>query len=420
MPIRTPTALALLVAMGVSASWAAGSKNPKVLAEAQALRSEQLQLLEKIVNIDSGTGDVAGGIKVADVLIPRLKALGMTVDSVPAEEPDLAPNTVATLKGTGKGCILMVGHIDTVFEPGTAQRRPYRTDDKRAYGPGVADEKAGVVEGIYALEILRKLGFEDFKQIVFLVETSEERGSPGTRALIGKLLADADVELNLEPGDPPDKITVWRKGSAFFFINVKGRAAHSGIAPQEGRNAAVELIHQLQGIEAFPHSGEGITVNLTIMHAGTRNNIIPENATAEINLRVRDPADFDRVEQVLRRNAETTIVPDTRVTVTRATAFPPFPENPETNRLAALAQSLYAGMGRKLETGWNGGASESGLAAEAGVPALDGLGPAGGGYHSDQEYLSLDTISPRLYLLTRLLMELGTHPPSHARENSAR
>src|SRR3546814_20249087 len=125
-------------------------------------------------------------------------------------------------------------------------------DADYAYGPGVADEKGGVVEGLYAAQILHDLGFKDFKQIVFLIETSEERGSPGTRALISRLLDDADVELNLEPGDLPDVMTVWRKGSATFHIDVKGRAAHAGVAPPERRNATEELVHQHPAAALFP------------------------------------------------------------------------------------------------------------------------------------------------------------------------
>jgi glutamate carboxypeptidase len=403
-------ALAALLPAFAPFAYAAES-NAKVLTAAQAARSAQLQLLEQVVNVDSGTGDVEGGRKVTSMLIPRLKALGMTVESVPAEQPGLAENSVATLVGRGKTRILMIGHIDTVFEPGTAQRRPYRTDDKRAYGPGVADEKGGVVEGIYALQILHDLGSGNFAKIVFLMETSEERGSPGTRALIGKLLKDADVELNLEPGDAPDTLTVWRKGSDTFRIDVKGRAAHAGVAPQDGRNAALELIHQISGLEAFPKSGDGLTVNLTVMQAGTRANIIPENASAQVNVRVRDKADFDRVEQVLRKNAETTVIPDTKVTISGGEGFPPLPNNPATDKLAARAQRIYAGIGRTLATGGNGGASESALAADAGVPALDGLGPVGGGFHSDQEFLELETVTSRLYLLTMLLIDLGKRPP---------
>ena len=391
-------------------AYAAGN-NAKVLAAAQAARSTQLQLLEQVVNVDSGTGDVEGGRKVAGMLAPRLKALGMTVESVPAEEPGLAENTVATLIGRGKTRILMIGHIDTVFEPGTAQRRPFRTDDTRAYGPGVADEKGGVIEGVYALQILHDLAFTNFANIVFLMETSEERGSPGTRALIGRLLKDADVELNLEPGDVPDTLTVWRKGADTFRIDVKGRAAHAGVAPQDGRSAALELIHQLSGLEVFPKSGDGLTVNLTVMQAGTRANIIPEDASAQVNVRVRDKADFDRVEQVLRRNAETTVIPDTKVTISGGEGFPPLPNNPATDKLAARAQRIYAGIGRTLAAGGNGGASESALAADVGVPALDGLGPVGGGFHSDQEFLELDTVTSRLYLLTMLLMDLGKSRP---------
>jgi len=410
MKIEMAAAAAMLLA--VAAVCGASTRDSKVLAAAQAARSAQLQLLEQVVNIDSGTGDVDGGRKVAGVLIPRLKSLGMTVESVPAEQAGLADNIVATLTGRGKTRILMIGHIDTVFGRGTAQRRPFHTDDRRAYGPGVADEKGGVVEGIYALQILHDLNFTDFREIVFLMETSEETGSPGTRALIAKLLANADVELNLEPGDEPDMITVWRKGSAGFHIDVKGRAAHAGVAPQDGRNAALELIHQISGLEVFPRSGDGLTVNLTVMHPSTRANIIPEDASAQVNVRVRDKADFGRVEQILRRNAETTAVPDTKVTISSDAAFPPLPNNPATNKLAARAQLIYSGIGRTLGIGGNGGASESALAAEAGVPALDGLGPAGGGYHSDQEYFNLSTLTPRLYLLARLLMDLGPDPPS--------
>ncbi|MGH6964350.1 MAG: glutamate carboxypeptidase, partial [Phenylobacterium sp.] len=360
-------------------------KDAKVWAAAEQARPEQLKLLEEIVNIDSVTGDVDGGRKVAAVLGPRLKALGFTVESVPAEAPGLPENTVATLQGTGKGRILIIGHIDTVFGPGTVAKRPFRMDAEKAYGPGVSDEKGGVVQGIYALKLLHDLGFKDFKQIVYLIETSEERGSPGTRALIAKLVADADVELNMEPGDLPDAMTVWRKGSATFHIDVQGRAAHAGIAPQEGRNAAEELIHQLKADEVFPKTGDGLTANLTVMNAGTRNNIIPEAASAQINVRVRDKADLEKVQATLEKNAQTTIIPDTKVTISREPSFPPLSINPGTEALADRAEAIYAGLGLKIARGGNGGASESALAAEQGVPALDGLGPAAGGFHSDSE-----------------------------------
>lgn len=391
------------------------AKDVKVWAAAEKARPAQLKLLEEVVNIDSGTGDVGGGRKVAALLRPRLEALGMTVEAVPAEAPGLPDNLVARLKGTGKGRILMIGHLDTVFEPGTAAKRPYTMAGDRLTGPGVGDEKGGVVQGIYALQILKDLGFKDYAQITFLIETSEERGSPGTRKLIDRLLTDADVELNLEPGDPPDTVTVWRKGSNSFYIDVKGRPAHAGVAPQDGRNAALELIHQLEAIRQFPTSGDGLTVNLTLMSAGARYNIIPEDASAAINIRVRDKADVEKVAHALETRARTPSIPDTKVTVRREASFPPLPNNPATDALADRAEAIYAGLGMKLGRGGNGGASESALANEAGVPALDGLGPVGGKFHSEDEYVDLNSVTPRLYLLTKLIMELGRNPPARIR-----
>ena len=404
---------AALAATGASAAPAA--RDEALWQAAQAARADQLTLLEQLVDIDSGTGDVDGGRRVAGILAPRLAALGMKVETIPAEAPGLPENLVATLDGRGRGRILLIAHMDTVFGPGTVAKRPFRTDETHAYGPGVADEKGGVVEGLYAIKLLRDRGFADFQRITFLIETSEERGSPGTLGLIRKLLADADVELNLEPGDPPDVLTVWRKGSTTFHVRVKGRAAHAGVAPEQGRNAALELIHQIEADDLFPKSGPGLTANLTILNAGTRANIIPEAAEAQINVRVRDKADFDRVEQVLRANSAKTVIPDTTVTVEREGAYPPLPSNPATEALADRAQAIYAGLGLTLARGGNGGASESALAAEAGVPALDGLGPVAGGFHSESEYLELASVTPRLYMLGRLLMELGRDPPPRSR-----
>lgn len=306
----------------------------------------------------------------------------------------------------------MIAHIDTVYPAGTAAQRPFRVDGGRAYGPGVSDEKGGVVTAVEALRILHDAGYRSFARITLLIETSEERGSPGTRKLIDRLVREHDVELNMEPGDAPDVITVWRKGSATYRIAVKGRSAHAGVAPQDGRNAAVELIHQLQGVEALPHAGEGMTANPTVLRAGERNNVIPDYAEAQVNVRVRRPEQFAEVQSKLEQNARTVVVPDTSVTVSTEPAFPPLTDNAATQALAARAKAIYARIGRTLGTGGNGGASESALASAAGTPALDGLGAVGGGFHSPAEWLDVGSITPRIYLTARLLMELGANPPA--------
>lgn len=412
MRLRHLFAASTLVCATAALHAAPPAKSNPLLRAAEAARADQLALLEALVNIDSGTGDAAGGQKASELVAARLRALGMTVELIKAEAPGLPDNVLATLIGTGKGRVLMIAHTDTVFGPGTVARRPFRMDSTRAYGPGVSDEKGGVVEGIFALKLLRDRGFKDFATITFLVETSEERGSPGTRALINRLVHEADVELNLEPGDAPDVMTVWRKGSTAFKIDVKGRPAHAGVAPQDGRNAALELIHQLQLADALPKTGDGLTANLTLLSGGARYNIIPEDASATINVRIRDKAQGEMVDALLQKNAQTTRIPDTKVTVSHEPSFPPLPNNAGTDGLAAMAERIYAGIGRTITRGGNGGASESALAFEAGIPALDGLGPVGGGFHSEQEFLLLETVTPRLYLLATLLMELGKRPPA--------
>jgi len=410
--------LGLAAAAGLAAitlaanATAAPAPDSRTWAAVQAAQPAQLDLLRQLVDIDSGTGDAAGANKIQAILGARLKALGAQIQIVPPEAPGLGDNQVAVLHGVGKGRILIIVHIDTVFSPGTAAQRPFRIADGRAYGPGVSDEKGGVVEAVTALTLLNQLGFHDYATITLLLESSEEIGSPGTRKLIDTLVRQNDVELNMEPGDPPDVLTVWRKGSETVKITVHGKAAHAGINPQDGINAATELLHQVALVDQFPHSGAGVTVNLTTLKAGTRNNVIPDFAQAEINVRIRKDDQIAAVNDAFTARAKTLVVLGAKVEESISPAYPPLPDNAATLALAKRAEAIYATLGLTLGEGGNGGASESALAAEAETPALDGLGPVGGGFHSDQEYLLLNTVSPRLYMLVELLKQLGVDPPA--------
>jgi glutamate carboxypeptidase len=409
-----PAALAAIAATLLCRGNAEASphRDDRVYQAAVANRAAALDLLKEIVNIDSGTGDVAGGAKVEAVLADRLRAIGAELRTEPAETAGLPDNLVAVFHGAGKGKILIIAHIDTVFGPGTAAVRPFSMSDARAFGPGVGDEKAGVVNAVTALRILHDLGFKNYATITLLLDDSEERGSPGSRNLIAALARQHDVEFNMEPGDPPDALTVWRKGSTNIRIEVKGRAAHAGMAPQDGRNAAVELVHQLSALEgAFPHSGDGATVNLTVLKSGERTNIIPDFAEATLNVRYRKPEEFDAVLAKVEASGGAPVVADTRVTVTHDAAYPPLTENAKIDSLAARARIIYSEIGKNVQLSGNGGASESALAMAGGTPALDGLGFVGGDFHTDHEWIDLDSVVPRLYLFARLLMETGAKPP---------
>jgi len=410
LPAAGALAAALTLVGGATA--APPHRNDAVYQAAVANRGEVLALLKEIVDIDSGTGDAAGGAQVEAALATRLQALGAEVRYEPAEAPGLPDNLLAVFHGTGKGKILIIAHIDTVFGPGTAAARPFSSDSDRAHGPGVGDEKAGVVNAVMALKILHDLGFKNYGTITLLLDDSEERGSPGSRKLITALARQHQVEFNMEPGDPPDALTVWRKGSTSIRLQVKGRAAHAGMAPQNGRNAAMELVHQLAALEdAFPHAGDGTTVNLTILKSGERNNIIPDYAEAVLNVRFRKQEDFDAVLARVEAAARTTIIPETQVTISHDPAYPPLTDNAQIDALAARAKAIYAEIGKTVELSGNGGASESALAMAEGTAALDGLGYVGGDFHTDHEWIDLSSVVPRLYLLTRLLMETGAKPP---------
>ena len=405
------TGLALLAFSLGQPAFGQPVRDARVHAAVESNRAAAIDLLKEIVNIDSGTGDIAGGNRVLEVLTPRLTALGAEIRRVPAEAPDLPDNLVATIRGTGKGRILLIAHVDTVFGPGVAAKRPFRIEGARAYGPGVSDEKAGVVNAVMALKVLRDVGFQNFATITLLLETSEERGSSGTQKLIRALAREHDVEFNLEPGDPPDNLTVWRKGSARIHIRVKGRPAHAGVAPQDGRNAALELIHQITSLSKdFPTTGDGTTVNLTVMRAGERTNIIPDTAEAIYSARYRQPADLEKIVARFRAAAKVTSVPDTSAEIYLDSGLPPLIQNDDVNALADRARAIYAELGKTIGASGNGGASESAVAQSVGTPALDGLGWVGGDFHTDNEWVDLDSVVPRLYLLTRLVMDAGINP----------
>lgn len=393
----------------------AAKRDEKVWKAVEAATPGALDLLKQLTAIDSQTGDLEGAARVHALIIPRLKALGADVQVSRSEAPErAADNLVATLTGKGKVRILIIAHIDTVFPKGTAAKWPWTVTGDRASAPGIADEKGGVVQALTVLSVLKDLGETNYAKVTVLIDGSEETGSPGSTKLIKSLSAEHDVELNMEPGDAPDAITVWRKGSATITVEVHGRAAHAGVAPQNGRNAAVELLHQLQVLDKLPHSGDQETANLTVLRSGDRTNVIPDLATGQINIRVRKIEDFERITDIFRENARTTLVPDTTVVISREGNFPPLTDNPGTAGLSARSQRLYLELGRPLGLAGNGGASESALASQAGAAAIDGLGPVGGDFHTDHEWMDLATVTPRYYLLARLIMDLGKNPPMRA------
>ena len=244
----------------------------------------RVKLLERLVNIDSGTGYAEGSCRSAPSPSRNCASSAPTIEILPAK-PAVGDNIVATFNGTGKGRILLMAHIDTVFAQGTAAKRPFRIDGGRAYGPGVSDDKGGIVTAMAVLKILQDLKFKDYARITLLLNTNEETGSRGSRALIERLAREHDVTLNLESGRAGDGIVIWRKGSARLTIEVKGRAAHAGGSPEQGRNAAMELANQVLQVAKLGNAEKQTTVNVTVLQSGDRSNVIPDLAVAHADVR---------------------------------------------------------------------------------------------------------------------------------------
>lgn len=381
----------------------------EVLDRSAGYKDEALLLLERLVNIDSGSANTAGLEKVRGVVVEELQKLGGKIETFPAT-PHPGTNVVATFDGTGTRKILLMAHMDTVFADGVAKAKPFYIKDGRAYGPGVMDNKGGVVAGLYAIKILKAMNFKDYGRITFLLDTNEEVGSLDTTALIRRVAKEHDVTLNLEPGRPADGLVVWRKGGATATVEVKGRAAHAGVAPEAGRNAAMEVAHQILQLGKLGDAEKLTTINFTVLTANGATNVIPENASAKGDVRAVTREEFDRIERDLARVSQNKLIADTQVKTTLSRGLPPMPRTPQSDALVKTAESIYAEIGKKLTIEGSGGAADASLAADVGVPTLDGFGIVGGGIHTPEEYAEVESVVPRFYLLTRMVMELSKKP----------
>ncbi|MDY0833773.1 M20/M25/M40 family metallo-hydrolase [Pseudomonas sp. SED1] len=400
------TLLAATLALSFAMPAFSAEPHKQIQADSEQYKADALKLLERLVNIDSGSGYEPGLTQVRDIAVDELKQLGFSIQLV----PDAAAHNshvIATLKGTGKAKILLMAHMDTVFKEGSAAARPFHIKDGRAYGPGVMDDKGGIVAGIYALKVLKNQGFKDYAQITFLLDASEETGTDGASELIRNTAKGHDVTLNLEPGRPADGLVVWRKGSATAVVEVKGKAAHAGVAPELGRNAAMEAAHQILQLGKLGDAEKKTTINFTVINSGDRVNVIPDQATAKADVRAALPEEFDRIEKDLARVSANKLIPETEVTTSLHRGLPPMPQTPESDKLVAIAQGIYGELGRKLTIEGSGGAADASLSAGVGTPTLDGFGIVGGNIHTPEEYAEVESVAPRIYLLSRMIMELS-------------
>jgi glutamate carboxypeptidase len=406
--------LALLPALLAASPGLAATpeRDAKLYDAVEACVPDARKLLEQLVSIDSGTGDADGLGKVGAIYAGQLRTLGATVRMSPPTAPELGDNVVATLTGTGKGRILLIAHMDTVFSRGTVAKQPPRWVGDHLIGPGAGDDKGGGVTAICALRALAARGIRDYARIDLILNASEETGSHGSRDLIQTLARASDVAINLERGVPADKVIVARKGSAVLTFDFTGRAAHSGLEPQNGRNAALEAARVAQLLGALADPARETTVTVTILNGGDKINVVPDRATIKADVRAYSKAEFDRVEQGAAAIAAKPAIDGVTIASRLDRNFPAWPRAASTDALLDRANRLYGELGRTLTAVAVGSSADVALAAETGTPSIDGFGMEGGGAHGPDDYADIATLPQRTYLLARMLTDLGRNPPA--------
>lgn len=308
-------------------------------------------------------------------------------------------------RGHPWGQILVLGHLDTVYERGALGRMPFRVRGRHAYGPGAFDMKSGIVIGLAAVDALRARRLAPARRLVFLYASDEEVGSDASRRAVEREARRSAAVLVLEPAaGPAGALKTARKGVAEYELIVHGRAAHAGLDPEKGVSATLELAYQVPRLVALADPRRGLSVNVGVIEGGTRTNVVAAEARAAIDVRSTRPADLERLERRLR--ALRPVLPGARLTLRRRSVRPPLERTRGVARLFQQAQRVGRELGLALSETSVGGGSDGNFTAALGVPTLDGLGGVGAHAHSSQEYVVVSSLAERAALLAGLLLRI--------------
>lgn len=420
-PSSRPLVLRTLLALACLGAPAAILAAP-VAAVHDAAKGQQQAMLDTmrdLVNIESGSKDVEGVERIAALIGERLKALGGKVEILqPADifrlddTPErVGPMVHAEFKGSGQKKIMLIAHMDTVYRNGMLKDQPFRIDGDRAYGLGIADDKHGVATILHTVALLQKLDFKDYGTLTVLINGDEEISSPGARATITRLGADQDAVFSFEGGGAEARLTLATSGIGAAYLTVQGKTSHAGARPEGGVNALTELSHQILQLKDLSKPEEGLKLNWTVAQAGTNRNVIPGQATAQADARALKVADFDALERTLQERIQKKLLPEAKVSIKFEVRRPPLEATPASRALANHGVAIYQeiGLPMKVIDRASGGGTDAAFAAlKARGPVIEGMGLSGFGAHSnDAEYIQINSIVPRLYLATRMIMDVS-------------
>ncbi|SFM21553.1 glutamate carboxypeptidase [Variovorax sp. OV329] len=401
---------------------AQAAKDAQVLAEAAKQKRALLETLKEYVSIESGSRDLEGLDKLANLIAGKLRALGGKVELIEPtgdavyrmeDTPEKIGKVVrATFTGTGTKKIMLIAHMDTVYQRGMLEKQPFRVEGDKAWGLGIADDKQGVAVITHVVALLKALDFKDYGTLTVLVNADEEISSPGSRSLITKLGSEQDAVLSFEGASiKEDKLSLATAGIASVTLNVSGKASHAGSAPEAGVNALYELSHQILQMRDLSDPATGLKMNWTIAKAGTNRNVIPASASAGADVRVLKVSDYDRIEKQVQERVKKQLVPEAKVDMRFERRRPPLEANNASRAMAAHSQGIYKELDRPLgaDAVAAGGGTDAAFAArQAKGAVVERYGLQGFGAHSaDAEYVLIDSIEPRLYLAARLIMDIS-------------
>ena len=407
----------------ILASQAISQPIQPLLSLARNERPALLETLKELTAIESGSRELEGLDKIADLLAAKLRALGAKVELIEPTEGDMhrlsdTPDKVgkmvrATFTGTGTKKILLLAHMDTVYPRGMLAQQPFRIDGDRAYGLGIADDRHGIAVILHSLAMLRAMNFRDYATITVFINADEEIGSPGSRNHHIRLGAEHDAILSFEAGGNPeeDRIRLATSGHALAQLQVRGRASHAGAAPERGINALDELAFQILQTRDLSDPAIGVKVNWTLARAGIVSNMIPPGAQASADVRVARIADYDGIEQKLRERIKKRLLPDAHVELVFERRFPPLEAKPSSRALSGHAQAVYRELGltlKVLDDAGGGFTDAANASLKTSSPVIEGFGLRGFGAHTvNAEYVLISSIEPRLYLATRMIMDIA-------------
>ena len=374
----------------------------------QTRQAEVEAFIQSLVEVESPSGDEEGSRAVVDVLVQASSRLAC-VDAIErVDVPEFGQHLVirAFQEQSHAKQILMIGHTDTVHSRGSLSERPWRREGGRIYGPGIFDMKANCALAIEVLRALVELKATPAYGVTLVLTCDEEIGSQSGWPLIEKAAKaqPARCAFVMEPPASGGRVKTSRKGTGIFAIKVEGKAAHAGLEPEKGASAILELARQTEQLHAINLSGSGITLNVGVVHGGTRSNVVAAEAQGEIDVRFSTTAESLEIERILSNLKP--IDDRTKVFVSGGINRPPMERTAAVVELFEKAHAIAADLDFELGEAQVGGASDGNFLAAMGIPVLDGLGISGDGAHAVHEHIEAGDIARRGALLGGLLMSV--------------